>query len=67
VPLARWLRQELREEMSGRLLEPTGAFARMFRRQALAGLVADHLSGRADHAHRLWALLVLARWMEGQA
>ena len=32
--------------------------------QAAAGLVNDHLSGRGDHRHRLWALLVLERWLE---
>lgn len=66
VPLARWLREDLRGELAEWLLRPSGAFGRMFRREALAGLVNDHLSGREDHSHRLWALLVLARWMEGQ-
>ncbi|MCJ7543413.1 MAG: asparagine synthase (glutamine-hydrolyzing) [Phycisphaerae bacterium] len=66
VPLARWLREDLRKELDEWLLRPAGAFGRMFRPEALAGLVNDHLSGRADHSHRLWALLVLARWMAGQ-
>jgi asparagine synthase (glutamine-hydrolysing) len=67
VPLARWLRRELRGVLAECLLRPQGGFAKLFRPEALAGLVNDHLSGRADHSHRLWALLVLARWMERQA
>jgi asparagine synthase (glutamine-hydrolysing) len=65
VPLGRWFREDLRPAVEDFLLAPSGAFGRMFRPQALAGLVNDHLSGRGDHGHRLWALLVLARWMEG--
>lgn len=31
---------------------------------AAAGLANDHLAGRGDHRHRLWALLVLERWLD---
>ena len=63
VPLARWLREDLKEEMCDTLLDPDLADRGIFRSEALAGLIADHLGGRADHGHRLWALLVLARWL----
>ncbi len=66
VPLGRWLREELRTVMEETLLAPSGDFGRMFRPLGLAGLVNDHLNGRADHGHRLWALLILARWMGRQ-
>ncbi len=64
VPLADWLRGPLREPLREALLSPCEKVRAMFSTQALAGLVNDHLNGRADHSHRLWALLVLARWME---
>jgi len=63
VPLGRWLREDLRETMVETLLDAGLARRGMFRREALVGLVNDHLSGRDDHRHRLWALLVLARWL----
>ena len=63
VPLSRWLRQDLRGLLKETLLG--GGLDRLgvFRRGALEGLVNDHLLGRDDHAHRLWALLVLGRWV----
>jgi hypothetical protein len=35
----------------------------LFDRQALAGLFNDHVQGTDDHGHRLWCLLMLARWL----
>ena len=66
VPLAGWLRNELRDEMCNVLLDDSLTTRHIFRREALEGLVNDHLSGRADHHHRLWALMVLARWLARQ-
>ena len=39
----------------------------VIRREAVWGLINDHLRGRDDHAHRLWALMVLARWLAKHA
>ena len=61
VPLARWFRAELREPASDLLLD--GARKRgQLRPQAVERLLRDHVEGRADHGHRLWALLVLELW-----
>jgi asparagine synthase (glutamine-hydrolysing) len=32
------------------------------RPQVVARLLDEHVSGRADHAHRLWCLLMLELW-----
>jgi hypothetical protein len=32
-------------------------------RAPMERMIDDHLAGRADHRHRLWALLWLARWL----
>ncbi len=66
VPLGRWLRDELREVLQETLLD--GAFERagIVRKEAVVGLINDHLRGRGDHRHRLWALLVFARWLARQ-
>lgn len=63
VPLSRWLREDLAATLQETLLDKDLLTRGIFREEALAGLIADHLSGRDDHGHRLWALLVLARWL----
>ncbi len=64
VPIAAWLRGGLRPEAE-RLLAPE-----RLRRQGVisdvyvSGLLAEHLSGRRNHARALWTLIVLQRWLE---
>ncbi len=44
-------------------LGPQGLARRgLVRPQALERLVAEHVSGRKNHAMRLWTLLILERW-----
>ena len=66
VPLSRWLRCELRESLRETLMDGAFLGREILRAESLAGLINDHVSGRADHCHRLWALLVLARWLARQ-
>jgi asparagine synthase (glutamine-hydrolysing) len=63
IPLSRWLREDMRGLMVDTLMDRGLERRGILRRQAVAGLVNDHLAGRDDHGHRLWALLVLARWL----
>ncbi|MFW6132903.1 MAG: asparagine synthase (glutamine-hydrolyzing) [Planctomycetota bacterium] len=63
VPLDGWLRGPLRRALEETLLDPWLERQGIFRREALVGLANDHLAGRDDHRHRLWALLILARWL----
>jgi asparagine synthase (glutamine-hydrolysing) len=64
VPIAAWMRGGLRPEVE-RLLDPM-----RLRRQGVvsdvyvSGLLAEHLSGRRNHARALWTLIVLQRWLE---
>jgi asparagine synthase (glutamine-hydrolysing) len=62
VPIARWFREELRALAGDVLLGETARARGLFRPGAVAGLLHDHVSGRADHAHRLWCLLMLELW-----
>jgi asparagine synthase (glutamine-hydrolysing) len=66
VPLARWLREDLRDQMCDTLLDDSLTARGILRKEALAGLINDHLSRKRDHSHRLWALMVLARWLSRQ-
>jgi asparagine synthase (glutamine-hydrolysing) len=62
VPLGDWFRGALRPLMNDTLMS-SPRVGRWLRREAVEGLVAEHLSGRADHGHRLWTLLTLELWL----
>jgi asparagine synthase (glutamine-hydrolysing) len=62
VPIARWFRKELQPLARDVLLGETARARGQLRPQAVARLLDDHVSGRADHAHRLWCLLMLELW-----
>lgn len=66
VPLGRWLRTDLAEPMRQTLLDQAFLNENIIAPQAIHGLINDHLSGRDDHSHRLWALLMLAKWLQIQ-
>jgi len=57
LPLARWFRDDLREQARDVLLSDG-----LFRRATVERLLAEHDAGRIDHGHRLWCLLVLELW-----
>ncbi|MBM4321216.1 MAG: asparagine synthase (glutamine-hydrolyzing), partial [Deltaproteobacteria bacterium] len=64
MPVARWLRRDLRQLME-RLLEPH----RLEREGYFSGrevqrLVREHLAGRTDHRKPLWTLMVFQLWLE---
>jgi asparagine synthase (glutamine-hydrolysing) len=59
VPLGRWFRRDLRETAHDLLATERG----WFRPEEVRRLLDEHESGRADHGHRLWCLLMLELWM----
>jgi asparagine synthase (glutamine-hydrolysing) len=61
VPLADWLRGDLREYSREVLLDPSSLSRERFRPGAVRELLDGHLSGE-DHSHRIWALLMLEQW-----
>jgi len=63
VPLGAWLRGPLRSVLEEALLDKGFLSAGVVRPEAVIGLLNEHLSGRRDWGHRLWALLILARWL----
>jgi asparagine synthase (glutamine-hydrolysing) len=62
VPLARWFRHELRDLPAERLLDPSAGARGYFRPAEMERVIAEHHSGAADHAHRIWVLLMLDAW-----
>ncbi|MFP4053856.1 MAG: asparagine synthase (glutamine-hydrolyzing), partial [Phycisphaerae bacterium] len=67
VPLAAWLCGPVAETLQGVLLDEAFLNRGIFNPLAVRSMVATHLNGRRDHSHRLWALLVFARWLSGRA
>jgi len=59
VPLGRWFRADLRELARDTLTSDRG----WFRPSEVSRLLDEHESGRADHGHRLWCLLMLELWV----
>jgi asparagine synthase (glutamine-hydrolysing) len=62
VPLDRWFRGELRDELRAVLLDPKSLSRGLFRPEAVETMVDEHTGSRRDHAYRLWALLMLELW-----
>src|SRR5581483_11704103 len=62
VPVAAWLRGELRPLLEDLLLSPRAHARGYFRPRAIHDLVEQHARGRADWWQPLWALLVLELW-----
>jgi asparagine synthase (glutamine-hydrolysing) len=59
VPLARWLREDLKETAEDLLATDRG----WFRPAEIQRLLSEHREQRADHGHRLWCLLMLELWV----
>lgn len=62
VPVGEWFRGPLRGLIEDEVLAEGSLPSRIFCADWLRRLCASHLSGRENHAHRLWALLMLERW-----
>jgi asparagine synthase (glutamine-hydrolysing) len=58
VPLAAWFKKELKPLVIEQLLDSEAPFDRMVVEQ----LLAEHWSGKADHSHRIWVLLMYVLW-----
>jgi asparagine synthase (glutamine-hydrolysing) len=66
-PVGAWLRGALRgwaeDRLASRLLRESG----LVDRDRISRFWAEHRTGRRDHAGALWAVLMLAGWLEARA
>ncbi len=67
IPIKNWLRAELKELMLETLAETRIRAMGYFSWPEVEAMIAEHLSGRADHAHRLWALMQFHLWHDQYA
>lgn len=66
VPMASWIRNELRGLVQDALLSSDARTRAIVRPDAVRQLVVEHMSERRDHAMRLWALLNLEWWLRSE-
>lgn len=67
IPIKHWLRQELRPMMMD-LLSPDLIKRRgYFNPDTVSRWVKEHQEERANHSHRLWALMVFEMWQRSTA
>jgi len=62
VPLDRWFRRELKEMAYDTLLSQSALNRGYFKRESIEKLLNEHVSMKADHSYRIWALLFLELW-----
>ncbi|MDZ7338638.1 MAG: asparagine synthase C-terminal domain-containing protein, partial [candidate division KSB1 bacterium] len=64
IPIKNWLRAELRPMMLD-LLSPERLRAQgYFEDRYVESLIKEHLAGKANHSHQLWALMVFQKWYD---
>ena len=64
VPIAAWLRGDLRALACDLLESRRVARQGLFDARRTAAILEEHLDGRADHARLLWALVMFQLWHE---
>lgn len=62
VPLGRWFREDLRELTRDLLLDRSARERGTLREAEVKQLLDEHASGRRDHGHGLWCLVMLELW-----
>jgi len=64
VPIAQWIRQELRPLVDATLAEDKLKREGILNAPFIRGLLEEHWSGRADHRKALWAVLCFQWWRD---
>ena len=66
IPLARWLREDLRPMVEDLLSEATVRRRGYVKPEYVQSLFREHMAGRRNHADQLYALTVLELWQRQQ-
>lgn len=63
IPLPTWFRTHWRPLVEDRILDAESALWAWLRPEPVRSLVAEHMAGKSDHGHQIWALLTLEGWL----
>jgi len=64
IPIKNWIRKDLKEMMTG-LLDKTKLNQQgFFKTDFVEKMMREHIQGRANHSHKLWALMVFEQWYD---
>jgi len=64
IPIAKWLKDDLRELLTDELAPAKLARRGLFEPDAVQQLVSDHIAGRRDNRKQLWTLLSFELWCD---
>jgi len=64
VPIGHWFRGQMQGFLRENLLSERASRRGLFRPEAVRRMVELHTRGERDHAHQLWALLMLELWFQ---
>ena len=62
IPLGRWFRGRLRDQLNDTLLQSGGIVTSLFSRGGVEKLIDNHCRGSRDQSERLWKLYILQKW-----
>ncbi|MBL7131088.1 MAG: asparagine synthase (glutamine-hydrolyzing) [Candidatus Omnitrophica bacterium] len=62
IPIGKWFRNEMKEFVQDILLDNVLSNRGYFKKDAIAAMLEEHISGRLDHTFRIWALLNFKLW-----
>jgi asparagine synthase (glutamine-hydrolysing) len=62
APVDRWLRGPLYERTAELLLSPDAHIAALLDQTEISRILEEHHTGKADHAYRIWGLIMLEMW-----
>ncbi|MFC1698987.1 asparagine synthase (glutamine-hydrolyzing) [Candidatus Omnitrophota bacterium] len=62
IPISQWFRGEMKEFVQDILLDNAVSNKGYLRKDVIAAMLKEHITGGADHTYRIWALLNLELW-----
>lgn len=67
IPLKSWLRKELKPMMLDVLASDSIKRSGVFNPEKVKQLIKEHLTGKVNHEHRLWAIICFEMWYRKQS
>mgnify|MGYP001601377583 CR=1 FL=1 len=64
APVAEWLKNDLKTQLSEILMKSKIWEADLFNRKAVEKLIEDHQNGKADLSFKIWNLITLSLWFD---